>query len=83
MRFTGHQDNAPSGVSMTAEELRQKEIELLAKYSDEALHDYILQLSFHISTGGELLKDDVDADVDELRLHRRICEEELQRRESE
>ena len=76
---------------MTKEELIQQEndtfwnvclsIELLAKYVDEDLQDYIAKVSFHIATEGSLLEDGID--LEELKVHRRICEEELQRRESE
>ena len=76
--FTGHQDNAISGVIMTEEEVIQQGIELLAKYVDEDLQDYIAKVSFHIATDGELLEDGVD--LDEIILHRRMCEEELDRR---
>ena len=65
---------------MTKEELIQQEIELLAKYVDEDLQEYIAKVSFHIATEGSLLEDGID--LEELKVHRMVCEEELERRES-
>ena len=57
---------------MTEEELVAKEREILAKHSDAELHYHVAMLSFRIVDGVE--------SSDELREHRQICQEELERR---
>ena len=60
---------------MTQEELEQKGREILSKYSDQQLQDYIAIASVRIVAG-----EDEDG---ELVTHRQICQEELERRRND